>query len=48
MTYLHTFDGYTDGESPWCNVTLDAAGNLYGTTTIGGHGGSGTVWQIVP
>ena len=50
MTYLHSFDGISDGESPWCNVILDAAGNLYGTTTISGLNGfgAGTVWKIAP
>lgn len=48
MTYLRMFDGYTDGSSPWGNVILDAASNLYGTTSIGGQGGFGTVWKIAP
>jgi uncharacterized repeat protein (TIGR03803 family) len=48
MTVLHSFDGYTDGTSPWCNVILDAAGDLYGTTSTGGQGGAGTVWKIAP
>lgn len=50
MTYLHAFDGYSDGSSPSCNVILDAAGNVYGTTSGGGLGGNGagTVWKIAP
>jgi uncharacterized repeat protein (TIGR03803 family) len=48
MTLLHTFNGTAEGASPWCNVTLDAADNLYGTTTIAGQGGAGTVWKIAP
>ena len=50
MTYLHSFDGISDGESPWCNVILDVAGNLYGTTSISGLNGlgAGTVWKIAP
>jgi uncharacterized repeat protein (TIGR03803 family) len=48
MSLLHTFNGTADGASPWCNVTLDEAGNLYGTTTIAGQGGAGTVWKIAP
>ena len=27
-------------------MTLDAQGNLYGTTASGGLGGAGTVWEI--
>jgi uncharacterized repeat protein (TIGR03803 family) len=34
-TILHDFKG-SDGEIPFTRVTLDAAGNLYGTTTAGG------------
>lgn len=26
-----------DGAAPWTNLILDAAGNLYGTTTLGGN-----------
>ena len=50
LTYLHSFDGTSDGASPWGNVILDAAGNLYGTTTTGGLNGfgAGTVWKIAP
>lgn len=48
IRYLHRFNGTSDGASPWCNVILDAAGNLYGTTTIGGSGGAGTMWKIAP
>jgi hypothetical protein len=34
---LHRFTKTeTDGKSPWAGVTLDAAGNLYGTTQKGG------------
>lgn len=50
LTILHAFDGYTDGSSPWSNVILDPAGNIYGTTSLGGLNGSGggTVWEISP
>ena len=48
MTILHSFDGYTDGSSPWCNVIMDEAGNLFGTTSIAGPGGAGTIWKIAP
>lgn len=50
MTILHSFEGESDGMSPWCNVILDAAGNLYGTTSMGGFGGNGagTVWKLAP
>jgi uncharacterized repeat protein (TIGR03803 family) len=49
LTLLHTFEGYTDGMAPWGNVILDAAGNLYGTTSNGpGGNGFGTVWKTAP
>jgi uncharacterized repeat protein (TIGR03803 family) len=40
---IHTFTG-PDGGQPRSGVTLDAAGNLYGTTLSGG--GWGTVFQL--
>lgn len=35
LTHLHDFTG-SDGASPGVTVTMDAAGNLYGTTEAGG------------
>jgi len=46
---LHSFMGFAgDGADP-CYVALymDAAGNLYGTTAIGGGYGGGTVFELV-
>jgi uncharacterized repeat protein (TIGR03803 family) len=37
---LYTFTGGTDGREPSARVVLDAAGNLYGTTLLGGTIGS--------
>ncbi|MBV9860566.1 MAG: hypothetical protein JO267_00290 [Alphaproteobacteria bacterium] len=40
-----------DGELPESALVLDAAGNLYGTTSAGGaggHGGGGTVFELSP
>jgi uncharacterized repeat protein (TIGR03803 family) len=45
---LHDFTGGDDGEYPYCNVILDANGNLYGTASAGGSGGDGVVWEITP
>ncbi len=48
-TVLHTFnpmDG--DGEAPADTLIFDAAGNLYGTTQLGGAFGRGTVFELAP
>lgn len=55
-TILHTFGGSSagDGANPVSNVILDASGNLYGTTMVGGTGvncgtpGCGTVYKTAP
>ena len=39
-TVLYSFTGGADGGQPYGGVTLDAEGNLYGTTVIGGTGGT--------
>ena len=38
-TVLHNFRGGPDGRNPETGVVLDAAGNLFGTTSSGGHKG---------
>ena len=45
---LYSFDGGSDGASPWAGVTLDEAGNIYGTTASGGAFGVGTVYELSP
>lgn len=46
---LHSFRGGNDGAQPWAGVVLDAAGNIYGTTALGGKfGGAGTVFELSP
>jgi uncharacterized repeat protein (TIGR03803 family) len=35
-----------DGANPWGRVTLDAAGNIYGTTASGGATNQGTVFRL--
>jgi uncharacterized repeat protein (TIGR03803 family) len=44
---LHRFAG-KDGVGPQASLIFDAAGNLYGTTFIGGDGNNGTVFELVP
>jgi uncharacterized repeat protein (TIGR03803 family) len=54
-TTLHDFTDGEDGGIPIAGPTIDANGNLYGTTTSGGiRGGScpefgcGVIWEITP
>src|SRR5262249_25298843 len=48
-TILHSFPGGKDGYSPEAGLIIDEAGNLYGTTTLGGlEGNNGTVFKIAP
>ena len=44
-TVLYGFTGKPDGNIPQCQLTADAAGNLYGTTLYGGLG-FGTVLRV--
>ncbi len=45
---LYSFGSGTDGAAPVGGVSFDSAGNLYGTTSAGGTGGYGTVFQLQP
>jgi uncharacterized repeat protein (TIGR03803 family) len=45
-TVLHYFTGGADGGSSESGVTLDGAGNLYGTTAYGGANGCGVVYKL--
>ena len=45
-TVLYRFTGGADGSAPYGGVTLDPAGNLYGTTVGGGKGKSGVVFKL--
>ncbi|HEY2587110.1 MAG TPA: choice-of-anchor tandem repeat GloVer-containing protein, partial [Tepidisphaeraceae bacterium] len=45
ITTLASFDG-SNGAGPQAGLTLDASGNLYGTTTAGGAYDSGTIFEI--
>jgi uncharacterized repeat protein (TIGR03803 family) len=46
-TILYSFSGGDDGAEPLSGLWLDHAGNLYGTTYLGGDG-FGTVYEISP
>lgn len=45
---IYSFAGGSDGINPPAGVTLDAAGNLYGTTSLGGAYGGGIVYKLSP
>ena len=44
---LYTFTNQSDGAAPMAGLTIDAAGNLYGTTSAGGGWGFGNVYRLV-
>ena len=43
---LYGFTGGSDGYSPLAGLTIDSAGNLYGSASAGGSGGCGTVFEL--
>ena len=48
---LYKFKGCPDGRDPLAGLIFDQAGNLYGTTELGGSGDyndSGTVFKLTP
>ena len=47
-TVLHSFTGAADGGHPNAALTLDAKGNLYGTTVNSGAGFGGVVFRMDP
>jgi uncharacterized repeat protein (TIGR03803 family) len=47
-TVLYKFLGGADGSGSSANVTLDSAGNIYGTTENGGANFDGVVFKLAP
>ena len=49
LAVLHSSTGSSvvaDGKSPQAGLVMDTAGNLYGTTLVGGASGHGTVFKL--
>ena len=47
-TVLYRFTGSSDGSTPMGGLVRDNAGNLYGSTSDGGSGGGGTIFELSP
>jgi uncharacterized repeat protein (TIGR03803 family) len=47
-TVLYSFSGGADGAYPFSPVVRDGAGNLYGTTSMGGSANAGVVFKVDP
>ena len=45
---IYSFAGDADGEYADTELETDSAGNIYGTTVLGGDFGSGTVFRLSP
>src|SRR5271170_2249062 len=43
---LYSFTGAGDGGNPLSSLVMDGAGNLYGTTFVGGAYGAGAVYEL--
>jgi uncharacterized repeat protein (TIGR03803 family) len=46
FTILYSFTGGADGGQPYAKLVHDSAGNLYGTTAVGGASNFGTVFKV--
>ncbi|HWE06678.1 MAG TPA: choice-of-anchor tandem repeat GloVer-containing protein, partial [Rhizomicrobium sp.] len=48
ILYSFTKNNGANGAQPVASLTIDGAGNLYGTASGGGQYGYGTVFEITP
>jgi uncharacterized repeat protein (TIGR03803 family) len=46
FSVIHNFTNGGDGATPYGGLTMDPAGNLYGTASAGGANGDGTVYKM--
>src|SRR5919198_1080047 len=44
---VYSFAGDEDGEYPSTDLVVDPAGNLYGTSVLGGDFSTGTVFELI-
>jgi uncharacterized repeat protein (TIGR03803 family) len=47
-TVLYNFQNLSDGQYPGAGLIRDSAGNFYGSTTDGGSGRGGTIFELSP
>jgi uncharacterized repeat protein (TIGR03803 family) len=45
---IYDFMDELDGAYPYCNITFDSSGNMFGTAFKGGSENEGTIWEISP
>jgi uncharacterized repeat protein (TIGR03803 family) len=45
---LYDFTGANDGGVPYGGVAVDAEGDVFGTTSLGGSSNDGVVWEVTP
>jgi uncharacterized repeat protein (TIGR03803 family) len=48
QTILYSFANDANGGYPYCTLTFDPAGNIYGVTANGGNAGNGVVFELSP
>jgi uncharacterized repeat protein (TIGR03803 family) len=48
QSVIYNFTGHNDGYEPGSGLTFDKAGNLYGTTPLGGAKGAGVIYELSP
>jgi uncharacterized repeat protein (TIGR03803 family) len=48
LTTVYNFTGGSDGARPTSGVIVDSKGDIFGTTSIGGSKGQGTLFVITP
>jgi hypothetical protein len=47
-TDLYDFPGGPEGGLPYCQLAVDANGNIFGTAVVGGSDNQGVIFEIMP